>query len=756
MLHQPEQFVAPPIYANGKLKIASVLIANRGEIACRIIATCKKLGVTSIVAYTEPDKNAPFVKLADKAYSLGSPEEQPYQNGKLLIQIAHKFNADAIHPGYGYLSENAEFAEAVRAAGLIFLGPSAQTIAALGDKREAKVFLAARSSVPLIPGYGGLDQNPELLEREADRIGYPVMIKASAGGGGKGMRIVHAKKDFQESLQRCTSEAGRLFGSAHCLIEKYIQAGKHVEIQIFGDGETAVSFLDRECSVQRRNQKIIEESPCPWLSPQLRQDMSNSALEIANLLKYESAGTVEFIVVNGSYYFLEVNTRIQVEHPITEEVVGIDLVALQFFVAAGGKLQDLPQLRNIKQVGHALEVRLCAEDPFNDFRPCTGKICQFKTALDSPGNTDGLRYELGIESGSTITVHFDSMISKIIVWAPTRPRTIQKMIRALRDTVCFGLTTNQVFLQRILASPYFEDVGYTTALIPQNITELTAPMDTSLLTGTGAIVALEVSRLKPSPISSGRGACFKSIPPSFRNQRVGKNISAASILSCDITSSGKNQQVEMLVDKAGTGAYRLVRLDEQTPPTATEKEVFFNKEGGPLVKRYYSALRSKTKTTFDDVIIVDSVARTESEWTTGYLKVSRAGHLITYDFAASLQGDFKKRVYIQESGSGTPLAYGVSGMLAWAGMLDEKASEVQKANSRVSTCPMPSKILEIVAKDGTTVKVGARLLVLESMKMEIQVTASADGVVRMRVKEGEILPEGTVLCEILDEGEVSG
>ncbi|RTE84755.1 hypothetical protein BHE90_000806 [Fusarium euwallaceae] len=756
MIRQPDLFIAPPIYENGKLKISSVLIANRGEIACRVIATCKKLGITTFVVFTDADANAPFVKLADKAHYLGDPESQPYQNGELIIEIAKRFGADAIHPGYGYLSENADFAAAVGSAGLIFLGPSPQTIAALGDKREAKEFLAARSSVPLVPGYGGLDQDPELLEKEADRIGYPVMIKASAGGGGKGMRIVYSKEDFRESLQRCTSEAGRLFGSAHCLIEKYIEAGKHVEMQIFGDGETAVSFLDRECSVQRRNQKIIEESPCPWLSAEMRQDMSNSALEIARLLKYESAGTVEFIVdvKNERYYFLEVNTRIQVEHPITEEVVGIDLIALQIYVAGGGKLQALTQLQDIKQTGHSIEVRLCAEDPFHDFRPCTGTICQLKTPLDSKSeDSAGLRYELGVERGSAITVHFDSMISKIIVWAPNRAMAIAKMIRALKNTICFGLTTNQVFLQRILASPHFHDVSYTTALIPQNIDELTAPLDTSSVDSSTAIAALEISRLKPS--STDRRSAFKSIPKSFRNQRAGKNMSAAGLVSSEITKSGQDEKIDMLLSKDDMGAYRVVRLDPETPPTSAEEDVYFNKEGGPLVKRYYSAIRSKRETRFDGVSIVDSAVEASPPWSTGQLKVSFAGQIATYDFALASQGEFKKTIYIQESGSGIPILYTVSGLLAWAGMLDEKASEAQKANSRVSTCPMPSKILEVTAKDGTWVKVGDKLLVLESMKMEIQVTSSAEGIVSMQVKEGDILPEGSVLCEIL-EGDEEG
>ncbi|UPK92709.1 hypothetical protein LCI18_003644 [Fusarium solani-melongenae] len=681
MIRQPDLFIAPPVYTNGKLKISSVLIANRGEIACRVITTCKKLGVTTFVVFTDADKNAPFVKLADKAHYLGDPESQPYQNGELIIEIAKRFGADAIHPGYGYLSENADFAAAVGSAGLVFLGPSPQTIAALGDKREAKEFLAARSSVPLVPGYGGLDQDPELLEQEADRIGYPVMIKASAGGGGKGMRIVYSKEDFRESLQRCTSEAGRLFGSAHCLIEKYIEAGKHVEMQIFGDGETAVSFLDRECSVQRRNQKIIEESPCPWLSAEMRQDMSNSALEIARLLKYESAGTVEFIVdiKNKRYYFLEVNTRIQVEHPITEEVVGIDLIALQIHVAGGGKLQALLQLQDIKQTGHSIEVRLCAEDPFRDFCPCTGTICQLKTPIDSKGeDSAGLRYELGVERGSAITVHFDSMISKIIVWAPTRAMAIAKMIRALKNTICFGLTTNQVFLQRILASPHFHDVSYTTALIPQNMDELTAPLDTSSVESSTAIAALEISRLKPA--STDRRSAFKSIPMSFRNQRAGKNMSAAGLVSTEITKSGQDEKIDMLVSKDDMGAYRVVRLDPVISPNSAEEDIYFNKEGGPLVKRYYSAIRSKRETKFGSVSILESTVGARLPWSTGKLKVSFGGQIATYDFAVDFQGDFKKTIYVQEFGSGIPILYTVSGLLAWAGMLDEKASEAQKAS----------------------------------------------------------------------------
>ncbi|KAH7368447.1 carbamoyl-phosphate synthase L chain, ATP binding domain-containing protein, partial [Plectosphaerella cucumerina] len=445
-------FVAPPVLRpDGSPVLGRVLIANRGEIACRVIRTCKLLFITTIAVFADEDQDSLHVQQADEAICIGPADAQPYQNIKALIEVAKSAKVDAIHPGYGYLSENASFAAAVAAAGIRFIGSSPESISQLGDKRDAKEYLSKNSSVPLIPGYAGRDQDPADLEAEAEKIGYPVLIKASAGGGGKGMRIVREKSEFKEALLRCTSEAERSFGSGHCLIEKYIESGKHIEMQVFGDGETFISLLDRECSIQRRHQKIVEESPSMWLSSSMRQEMSDCALEIARLLKYESAGTVEFIVdiEQKKFYFLEVNTRIQVEHPITEEVVGVDIVALQIFVAAGGKLASLPELKTIRQQGHAVEVRLCAENPFNDFLPCTGTMSVFELPKESETGWKHLRFETGIQSGSKISVHFDSMICKIIAWAPTRGEAVSKIIFALKQTTCLGVITNQIFLQRI-------------------------------------------------------------------------------------------------------------------------------------------------------------------------------------------------------------------------------------------------------------------------------------------------------------------
>ncbi|EQB52983.1 carbamoyl-phosphate synthase subunit L [Colletotrichum gloeosporioides Cg-14] len=479
-INKPPLFEATiPFTPDGQSKIRKLLIANRGEIACRIISTCRKLGVRTVAVYTQEDVLSQHVADAHESICIGSIEhdtKNPFLNIDLLLKTAREADADAVHPGYGYLSENADFADRVRAAGLTFVGPTGQTISTLGDKRTSKEYLRTHApEVPLIPGFSGSSQNVEDLQDAATRIGFPVMLKASAGGGGKGMRVVREASQLQSELERAQSEAQRSFGSSDCILEKFIESSKHVEIQIVGDQHgNVVSLFERDCSIQRRNQKVIEETPCQFLDEETKKSMSDTAVKIGKLLGYEGAGTVEFVVdtATKTFYFLEVNTRLQVEHPITEEVVGADLVSLQLFVAAAGRLADVPELSDLTQTGHAIECRLCAEDPNRDFMPSHDTVALWKPANPHRDASSVVRYETAIQSGASISIYFDSMICKIVVWAPTRALAIDILAKELANTACVGIKTNQLFLQSCLLHPGFKDTAYQTSFIPTHLDEL--------------------------------------------------------------------------------------------------------------------------------------------------------------------------------------------------------------------------------------------------------------------------------------------
>ncbi|PKS05091.1 hypothetical protein jhhlp_008458 [Lomentospora prolificans] len=758
---KPPLFQATPVFRDdGSLVIKRVLIANRGEIACRVIRTCKQQMITTVAVFADEDENSVHVKLADEAICIGPADQLPYQDIERLVQIAKSANIDGIHPGYGYLSENANFARAVAAAGMTFIGPTPDSILRLGDKRVAKEYLAQHSSVPLIPGYGGKDQDPAHLEAEADRIGYPVLIKASAGGGGKGMRVVQQKAEFQEAFLRCSSEAERSFGSRHCLIEKYIESGKHVEIQVVGDGERFISLLDRECSIQRRHQKVVEESPSPWISPKMRQDMSDAAIEIATLLKYVSAGTVEFIVdtQQETFYFLEVNTRIQVEHPITEEVLGIDIVALQLFIAAGGKLKTLPELTTVQQQGHAIEVRLCAENPFNNFLPCTGTVTTFKTASEVLGvHIPAVRYEVGVASGSSVSVHFDSMISKIVVWALDRVSAIQKLNHVLKNTVCLGLTTNQLFLQRILAHPEFQRPGYTTSFIPVHKADLLKPVNVDYVVGPMMMAAVLCSRKLGNATNALGPKLFRSIPTGFRNQPKDGKTGAREFVTCQTQVLGHDSSRDLMVTRVGADEFEVTHLQSNFTLTAAQKRVLFNKQGGVLTRRFYHAATSEPTSRFKVRLLQSGTKDAFTSGSGGELHIQLGNE--RHNFYGSVLGidDYKREISIYSPHLGFSASYLISNALSWAGMFEQgKHGGGSSDAQRKYLSPMPCHILQVLAKDGSTVERGDGLLVIESMKTEIRINAEAPGIVRMQVGQGAKISEGVVMCEVLvpetDEG----
>jgi 3-methylcrotonyl-CoA carboxylase alpha subunit len=428
---------------------SKILIANRGEIACRVIRTCRRLGIRTVAVYSDADADAQHVRLADEAYRIGnSRPQESYLRGDIILEVAQRSGAQAIHPGYGFLSENADFADAVEAAGIVFIGPKAASMRKMGSKAGAKELMQA-AGVPVVPGYTGEDQSPGLLQREADAIGYPLMIKAAHGGGGKGMRIVHSSAEFLPNLESCQREARNAFGRDRVLLERYVEKPRHIEIQIFGDAHGGVIHLnERECSAQRRYQKVLEESPSQFLTPELREAMGAAAVQAGHAIDYQNAGTVEFIVgQDGHFYFMEINTRLQVEHPVTEYVTGLDLVEWQLRVAAG---EPLPKAQHeITQRGHAIEVRLYAEDPEAGFLPGSGKL----TRLRLPEADAHTRVDAGVIEGDTVTIFYDPMIAKLIVWDENRPRALARLRDALAQCVIEGPKSNIAFLERLIRHP---------------------------------------------------------------------------------------------------------------------------------------------------------------------------------------------------------------------------------------------------------------------------------------------------------------
>lgn len=447
--------------------IKSILVANRGEIACRIFRTCTQLGIKTIAVFSDADRNSLHVKMADTAYYIGSSEvSASYLNIQKIIAVAKASGADAVHPGYGFLSENEDFARALEQEKIIFIGPNSNAIEWMGSKSKAKE-IAKQNNVPVVPGYNGTEQSLQKFSLEAKQIGFPILLKAAAGGGGKGMRIVNVEAEFEEAFNSAKREAHLAFGSDELIIEKYFSASRHIEIQIFGDKHgNAIHLFERECSLQRRYQKIIEESPSPILSPTQREAMCDAALRMAKALNYDNAGTVEFIYSEGEFYFLEVNTRLQVEHPVTEAITGLDLVKMQIEVAEGKPLSVKQE--DVKANGYALQCRIYAEDTTNNFLPATGTISLWQTP-----KIEGLRFDSGIKSNSDISIFYDPMIAKVIAHGTSREETIRKMIYGLRKTVCLGSTTNQQFLLNILARTDFEKGDYNTHFITNNLTQLT-------------------------------------------------------------------------------------------------------------------------------------------------------------------------------------------------------------------------------------------------------------------------------------------
>ena len=660
---------------------SKILIANRGEIACRVIRTARRLGIRTVAVYSQADADAQHVRQADEAWPIGGPRPQDsYLRGDAIIEVALESGAQAIHPGYGFLSENADFADAVEAAGLVFIGPSAASMRRMGSKAGAKELMQA-AGVPVVPGYTGADQSSDVLAREADRIGYPLMIKAAHGGGGKGMRIVRSHDEFLPNLESCQREAANAFGRDRVLLERYIEQPRHIEIQVFGDSHgNAIHLNERECSAQRRYQKVLEESPSPFLTPELRASMGAAAVQAAHAIDYANAGTVEFIVApDGSFYFMEINTRLQVEHPVTELVTGLDLVEWQLRMAAGAPLplrQDA-----VRQEGHAIEVRLYAEDPEAGFLPGSGKLVRLRLPVTGPH----VRIDSGVVEGDTVSIFYDPMIAKLIVWDVDRTSALARLRDALVQCEIEGPKSNIGFLERLVRHPSIVDGSIDTGYLDRHLDEFLpqAQADETLL------LAAAIARLLWQEASERERAALSADPTSpwaladgWRLGHAGKRL---------LAFLHRGTRIEIVAQGSG-GDYRITHGDRTVSVSAARLD------DGVLIAR------------------LDTRARRFS---------------VQIDDARVLVHDGEGRLQLQP-----------------VGVYRREGSGHGSGDNRLQA-PMPGRVVLVKTKPGDRVVAGQELLVIEAMKMELGLKAPRDGIVaELRAAEGDFVDADAVLVTL--------
>ena len=669
-----------------------ILIANRGEIACRVIKTARRMGIRTVAVFSEADANARHVRLADEAVCIGPAEaRESYLVAGRILDAARRTGAQAVHPGYGFLSENDQFAEACAAAGIVFIGPPAAAIRAMGSKSEAKKIMGA-ANVPLTPGYHGDNQEPAYLHAQAEAIGYPVLIKAAAGGGGKGMRLVEKSENFLAALASCQRESASSFASEHMLIEKYLTRSRHIEIQVFADTQGhCVHLFERDCSVQRRHQKVLEEAPAPGMTADRRAAMGKAAVDAARAVGYVGAGTVEFIASDtfaqdGTFYFMEMNTRLQVEHPVTEMITGQDLVEWQLRVANGEPLplrQDQLEIR-----GHALEARIYAEDPNKDFLPSTGRLVH----LSPPATSLNVRVDTGIEQGDEITSFYDPMIAKLIVWDIDRNAALARMRQALADYRIVGVTANVDFLSRLLACPAFANADLDTGLI-------------------------ERSRdfLFPAAVEPPRNVFFVLAVDELLREQA--SALAKAVHSGDPWSPWSSHDGWRLnIQSRRTVTYR-------SGETAHEVSVAYEADGWRLTLAGESVLargRMLDSGQFAGQLAVELDDR----------------RLVASVIAVTVKNEQRRHVFL----NGT----------TWVVLRDDPLHRVEAGGVHVGglTAPMPGKIVALLATPGQSVDKGAPLLILEAMKMEHTITAPKNGTVKaFRHAAGDQVVDGAELVE---------
>ena len=660
---------------------SKILIANRGEIACRVIRTCRRLVIRNVVVYSDADADAQHVRQADEAVLIGGPRPvDSYLRGDAIIEAATKTGAQAIHPGYGFLSENADFADAVAAAGMVFIGPSGTSMRKMGSKAGAKDLMDA-AGVPVVPGYTGEDQSPNTLSREAARIGFPLMIKAAHGGGGKGMRIVHGLEDFIAQLESCQREAANAFGRDRVLLERYVQSPRHIEIQVFADAHGHTLHLnERECSAQRRYQKVLEESPSPFLTPSLRAAMGDAAVKATQAIDYVNAGTVEFIVdPDGQFYFMEINTRLQVEHPVTEFVTGQDLVEWQLRVAAG---EPLPLTQDaIAQHGHAIEVRLYAEDPEAGFLPGSGRL--EKLVLPVPSTQ--VRLDAGVIEGDTVTIFYDPMIAKLIVWGADRTEALAGLRAALAECEIVGPKSNIGFLERLVRHPAVVDGCIDTGYLDRHLDEFMPAADLDV----SQQVAIAVAALLQQEADARQDATHSPDPGSpwavgdgWRLGHAGARPLAFQHRDETWDASGHGH--------AGTYRIRMGASTYQVEGATLTGDLLGLRIQGEA--RRFRVLRHGTRLTLHD-----GERRATVETVPVYRRVAAAG---------------------------------------------------VETGGRI-VAPMPGRVVLVKAQQGDMVKAGQELLVMEAMKMELAVKAPRDGVVaEVRASAGDFIDADTLLVTL--------
>jgi 3-methylcrotonyl-CoA carboxylase alpha subunit len=663
-----------------------VLIANRGEIACRVIRSAKRMGIRTVAVYSEVDAAARHVAMADEAYLIGpAPARESYLKADAILDAARRSGAEGIHPGYGFLSENAEFAEACARAGVTFIGPPASAIRAMGGKSAAKA-LMEKAGVPVVPGYHGDRQDLATFTAAAKKIGYPVLIKASAGGGGKGMRVVEREADLAEQIAGAQREAKSAFGDDRLLIEKYLQKPRHIEIQVFADRHgNAVYLFERDCSLQRRHQKVIEEAPAPGMDESRRRAMGEAAVKAARAVGYEGAGTVEFIADgDGSFFFMEMNTRLQVEHPVTEMITGLDLVEWQLRVASGEKLPLMQDQLRID--GHAVEARLYAEDPARDFLPATGRLHH----LRFPEENAHVRVDTGVRSGDAISIHYDPMIAKLIVWDRDRTAALHRLAEALAACEIVGLTTNVAFLRRVVLHPAFAAGDVDTGFIARHRAEL-VPEPTPISDRMLGLVALGILLLRQRHAAEQARASADPYSP--------WHLATGWRLNDD--------------------AYHVLRL----------------KKGGREITLTAHFRR--------DGFVLDLPGGSVPARGT----LDGEGRL-----SAELGGVSLRATIVEQGDDIVVFADGESRRLSQFNPMH--AAEAAEGGGGRLTAPMPGKVVAVKTEAGARVRRGAPLLVLEAMKMEHTIAAPADGVVEaIHYRAGDQVDEGTELVTFKADAE---
>jgi 3-methylcrotonyl-CoA carboxylase alpha subunit len=668
-----------------------ILIANRGEIACRVARTARRLGIRTVAVYSDADAQALHVAACDEAFRLGPPPpRESYLDGDTIVAIAKRCGAQAIHPGYGFLSENEAFAAACGAAGVVFIGPPPSAIAAMGSKSAAKRIMAG-ANVPLVPGYHGEDQDPKLLAREAAKIGFPVLIKATAGGGGKGMKIVERARDFAAALASAQREAKAGFGDDRVLVEKYLTAPRHIEIQVFADTHgNSVYLFERDCSVQRRHQKVLEEAPAPAMKPEHRRAMGEAAVAAAKAIGYVGAGTVEFIAADsfardGAFYFMEMNTRLQVEHPVTEMVTGQDLVEWQLRVAAG---QSLPKRQaELNLSGHAIEARIYAEDPDRGFLPSIGRLVH----LQAPATDAGVRVDTGVRAGDEITPYYDPMIAKLIVHGEDRPTALRRLAEALADYEIVGVATNVAFLRRVVAHEAFASGSVDTGLIARHHAALfpaatSASAHTLLAAALAEAHTIIAERAKAAAASADPHSPWCAVDPWWVNSKR----HAITVIFAD----GEARH-ELAIRRDGAG-WRVVL------PSA-EVRAYVTGPGATDAPRL-------------------TIRTAGAEFRATVIPLGEERHVFC--------GGEHRRLLLVD-----PMAH---------------AGE-EEAHGGHLTAPMSGTVVAVLVAPGDQVDKGAPLLILEAMKMEHTIAAPSAGVVTaVNYRAGDRVTEGADLVELGD------